>query len=163
MITIDGDTDVKIMNDCCCNPECTRNYGSGLVTLLHWHARSYGTVIPPRKSLSCDESHFSWNGVRCGYVMARMESWWQLRGLHGCYRVYLVVTGSTPRSFPPAKIALGGSYGVALCAGMATVLRQYKCPGGGACLIGACTSSASIKTRKKGIFFPTRCVTRVSR
>ena len=27
--------------------------------------------------------------------------------------------------------------------------------GGGACLIGACTSSASIKTRKKGIYFST--------
>ena len=35
--------------------------------------------------------------------------------------------------------------------------------GGGACLIGGCTSSASIKTRKKGIYFATRCVTRVSR
>ena len=34
--------------------------------------------------------------------------------------------------------------------------------GGGACLIAACTLSASIKTRKKGIYFATR-VTRVKR
>ena len=35
--------------------------------------------------------------------------------------------------------------------------------GGGACLIGACTSSASIKTRKNCIIFTTRRVTRVKR
>ena len=54
-------------------------------------------ATPSRKSPShkSHERQLSLDWVDCGYHVAVTGSVWLLRGLYGCYRVYMAVTGST--------------------------------------------------------------------
>ena len=68
---------------------------------MYMDTKSKATVTPSHKSSSY-ENHIRqllWNWVGCGYYfMAATGSTWLLQGLHGCYRVFVALTGSTSRS-----------------------------------------------------------------